>query len=851
MKKLNYKDEVATRYTVYNSLFLDLPYDHIYRTGTLLPMLQQISAQGYEDGKDPKEIINQFKKEILGDKEEKQLHQLLFQLIQYVERQVLLFDSIEDAAFEKIFNVQGKGSVKELIGRVRHANKMDQLKEKLKTFSVRIVLTAHPTQFYPGNVLAINNDLEAAIRKDDLAAINSLMLQLGKTPFINKEKPSPYDEAVSLCWYLENVFYKSIPASLYELVEELDEPWEEWANPDLLSVGFWPGGDRDGNPFVTHEITVKVADRLRETILKCYYRDLRAIRRRLTFKGVEDKIQLAEQNVYNALYGDKEKGFKQPEELISVLKEALDHLKNDHSGIFSELLEKFILKVRVFGFHFSIMDIRQDSRKHDALWEDILAHNEDKSTVSQYEKMQEVDKVNFLLKYQSLPEDISIYEDFHQEMLKSFDALEEVKKRNGNRACHRYIISNCQSVLHIIEVFKLANLKLSAKSFETLDIVPLFETIDDLANAQGIMKELYEIPAYREHVKQRDNKQTIMVGFSDGTKDGGYLRANWSIFQAKEALTEISRQYGIKVIFFDGRGGPPARGGGNMHDFYASLGSKIEDQEVQVTIQGQTISSNYGKVGSCRYNMEQLLSAGLENHLFADDNRILNEEERDLLDQLADTGYQLYKDFKSHDKFTPYLANVTPLKYFGDTNIGSRPSSRGKKGELKFEDLRAIPFVGAWAQMKQNIPGFYGVGTALNTLKEQGKGKEINQLYSDSLFFRTLLGNSMQSIAKSFYPATAYLAKDVDYGDFWQLMKKEFDLSKSELDDISGKKGILHEAPVSQASIAIRERIVLPLITIQQYAIQKLRDGVEDEETFKRLILRSMFGIVNAARNAA
>jgi phosphoenolpyruvate carboxylase len=854
MKKSNYKDEVATRYTAYNSLFLDLPYDHIYRTGTLLPMLEQLSTQGFESGKDPVEIINQFKQEILGDKEEKKLHQLLFQLIQYVERQVLLFDSIEDAAFEKIFNVKGKGSIKELIGRVRHTNKMENLKEKLKTFSVRIVLTAHPTQFYPGNVLAINTDLEAAIRKDDLAAINSLMLQLGKTPFINKEKPSPYDEAVSLCWYLENVFYKSIPAILYDLVEELDEPWEDWFNPDLLTVGFWPGGDRDGNPFVTHDITVKVADRLRETILKCYYRDLRAIRRRLTFKGVENKIQEAEQKVYNALYGDKIKGFKQPEELIEVLKAALHNLRNDHNGIFSELLEKFILKVRVFGFHFSIMDIRQDSRKHDALWEDILRHEDDKSIVGQYEKMQEEDKINHLLSFNNLPTDTSIYDDFHQEMLKSFDALEEVKKRNGNRACHRYIISNCQSALHVMEVFQLARIKLSANAYNSLDVVPLFETIDDLANASGIMKQLYEIPAYREHIKSRGDKQTIMVGFSDGTKDGGYLRANWSIFQAKEALTEISREYGIKVIFFDGRGGPPARGGGNMHDFYASLGSNIEDEEVQVTIQGQTISSNYGKVGSCRYNMEQLLSAGLENHLFAEDNRMLNVEERELLNHLAEIAYQLYKDFKGHDKFTSYLSNVTPLKYFGDTNIGSRPTSRGKKGELKFEDLRAIPFVGAWAQMKQNIPGFYGVGTALSTLKNKGKEKDIKQLYTDSLFFRTLLGNSMQSIAKSFYPATAYLGRDKDYGEFWQLMKKEFDLSKEELDEISGKKGILHEAPVSQASIAIREKIVLPLITIQQYAIQKLRDGVknaEDEEIFKKLILRSMFGIVNAARNAA
>ncbi|MBK6266591.1 phosphoenolpyruvate carboxylase [Marivirga sp. S37H4] len=851
MKNLNYQEEVTTRFTVYNSLFLDLPYGHIYRTGTVLPMLQQLSQSGYEEGKDPVEIIEKFQRKILGTQDDKELHNLLFQLIQYIERQVLLFDSIEDAAFGKIYNLEGKGSVKELIGRVRHTSKMEELKEKLKNFSVRIVLTAHPTQFYPGNVLAINNDLEAAIRTGDLNTINSLLKQLGKTPFIKRDKPSPYDEAVSLCWYLENVFYKSIPAILYDLAEDMDESFEEWINPNLLTVGFWPGGDRDGNPFVTHDITLKVADRLRETILKCYYRDIRAIRRRLTFKGVEEKIQEAENKVYHALFGDKSKGFINPDELLQVLHEALENLKADHMGLFSDLLEKFILKVRIFGFHFSIMDIRQDSRKHDGLWEEILSKDDNTSTIAQYEKLPEADKIKHLMSFEKLPGEEDDYDDFHLEMLKSFDALEEIKKRNGDRACHRYIISNCQSALHVMEVFQLARLKLSKKAYENLDVVPLFETIDDLAKASDIMQQLYEIPEYREHVKNRNEQQTIMVGFSDGTKDGGYLRANWSIFLAKEALTDISRKYGINVIFFDGRGGPPARGGGNMHDFYASLGSNIEDQEIQVTIQGQTISSNYGKVNSCRYNLEQLLSAGLENHLFPENNRQLSESERKLVDQMADISYQLYNDFKNHDKFTPYLANVTPLKYFGETNIGSRPSSRGKKGELKFEDLRAIPFVGAWAQMKQNIPGFYGVGTALKSLKDSGKEQEVNALYKDSLFFKTLLGNSMQSIAKSFYPATAYLGKDKEFGEFWHIMKKEFDLSKAELDAISDNKGMMHDAQVSKESIAIRERIVLPLISIQQYAIQKLRDGVEDEETFKRLILRSMFGIMNAARNAA
>ncbi|MCC5921629.1 MAG: phosphoenolpyruvate carboxylase [Cyclobacteriaceae bacterium] len=848
MKPTLYSNEVATRYTVYNSLFLDLPFSHIYRTGTLLPILGQISKEGFEAGKTPSAIVEQFQKEVLSTNSSEELHKTLFRFVQYIERQVLLFDSIEDAAFEKIYDTQGKGSIKELISNVRHLNKMEVLKAKLADFRVRVVLTAHPTQFYPGNVLGINSDLEGAIRDGDLGMINQLMQQLGKTPFINREKPSPYEEAVSLCWYLENVFYKAIPRILYPMIEELGESWEEWINPELLSVGFWPGGDRDGNPFVTHDTTRKVAARLRETVLKCYYRDIRAIKRRMTFKGVEDKLILAERKLYNALYGDQTSGFYQPEELIEILKSALEILRRDHYGMFADLLEKFILKVRVFGFHFAALDIRQDSRKHAALWEDLILEQHGQKALEKYQKADELSKIDFILKQEEIT--ASPKEDFHEEMLKTFDALQDVKSKNGHRSCHRYIISNCQSVLHIMQVWKLARLNMSRSNYDELDIVPLFETIDDLAEAPAIMERLYQMEGYKEHLAGRENKQTIMVGFSDGTKDGGYMRANWSIFRAKEALTEVSRKYGIKVIFFDGRGGPPARGGGNMHDFYASLGTGIEDQEIQVTIQGQTISANYGKVSTCKYNLEQLLSAGLENAIFANEERQLKAEERTLIEELAEIGYEQYKAFKSHPQFTRYLAEVTPLKYFGETNIGSRPTSRGKGGELKFEDLRAIPFVGAWSQMKQNIPGFFGLGSALEVLKSKGKADALKELYRNSLFFRTLLGNSMQSIAKAYYPATAYLGNDAEYGEFWHLMNDEFNLSRKNLNWVSGEKGLMHEAPVSKESIAIRERIVLPLITIQQYAIEQLRAGKNDE-VYQRLILRCMFGIVNAARNAA
>lgn len=840
-----YDTEVAKRYTIYNSLFLDLPFNEIYRTGTLLPILGTLCQEGYTKGKSPKEIILDFFEELMPNRTDLEKENLLFQMIQYVERQVVLFDSIEDAAYEKINDVNGKGSVKALINRADNDRKREELIEKLKTFSVRLTLTAHPTQFYPGNVLGIITDLETAIRKDDLGSINSLLQQLGKTGFINREKPSPYQEAVSLIWYLENVFYQSISDIMTRLLNALDLPLHEWENPGLFKVGFWPGGDRDGNPFVTHEITMQVAERLKKWVLRCYYRDMRKLRRRLTFQHVAEIILKIERGIFATLFEDKEI-YQTKEQLLADLFEVREAIIEHHEGLFVEILDEFILKVKIFGFHFSYMDMRQDSRKHDALWEEIFEINKIELADTEEEQLKQIFSIN------ELPELSKFKIDFHREMLQSFGVIAPIQEKNGEDALHRYIISNSQSTKHILEVFQLARLTVGKGKKELpLDIVPLFETIEDLSEAPEIMKYLYELGVYRDHLKTRKNKQSIMLGFSDGTKDGGYLKANWSILRAKEELTKVSRQYGIEVVFFDGRGGPPARGGGNMHNFYASLGEKVENAEIQVTIQGQTISSNYGKRTSCIYNFEQLLSAGMENHLYSDREKNLDTAQRALIEELADDAYEAYKEFKSHPKFVPYLEHITPLKYFGMTNIGSRPLKRGKGEGLKFEDLRAIPFVGSWAQMKQNIPGFYGVGSAIEAMNEKGRSTEVKELYENSLFFRSLLGNSMQSLKKCFYPATSYLKEDKEYGGFWNLMFEEYNKSLEKLKEVSGANNLLDDNPVSSASIEIRERIVLPLITIQQYAIQSMLESGKPDKVMQKLILRSMFGIINAARNAA
>lgn len=843
-----FNEIVSTRYHIYNSLFLNLPFSNIYRTGTLLPFVQQYAEEGFEQGKDPQDIIEKFFNDFAPHASREEQFNLLFNFIQYAERQVVLFDSIEDAAFDQVNDLHGKGTVSALLLRAASPEQKEKLRKKLETFSVRVVLTAHPTQFYPGHVLAIINDLEEAIRHDNLPGINRLLQQLGKTAIINREKPSPYDEAVSLCWYLENVFYHAAPEIITRFLSGLQIDVQEWNNFNLIRIGFWPGGDRDGNPFVTSDITLKVAARLKETILKCYYRDVRALKRRLTFRGVDTRVTEIERKVYNAIY-DPAEGYERSEELLHDLLAIRTVLVDDHQGLFLDQVDSVIVKVKMFGFFFASMDIRQDSRKHAQAWEEILRLQK----VKNLDRLSEKDQVKTLLKLKFQPNKLRLKDSFIRDLMASVYAIEDIQQRNGETGCHRYVISNCGTVVDIIKVFQLARLAIGKKQGLALDVVPLFETIDDLAKAGEVMDALYRIPEYKKHLQKRGNKQTVMLGFSDGTKDGGYLRANWSIFRAKENLTRIARKHDITVVFFDGRGGPPARGGGNTHDFYASLGSTVEDHEVQLTVQGQTISSGFGKIPSCRYNLEQLLSAGIEGAVFNQEQQELSKADKELLDTLAEAGYRAYLELKHDEKFVPYLEKITPLRFFGDTNIGSRPVKRNASDALKFEDLRAIPFVGAWAQMKQNIPGFYGVGAALEEMKQEGAFKKLQTLYKRSLFFRTLLGNSMMSLTKTYYPATRYLARDEEFGVFWNTMFDEFQRSRKNVLQVTGLRELMQNNRGNLDSIKLRERIVMPLIAIQQFALQRLRSGDDKRhmQQYQKLVLRCMFGIINAARNSA
>lgn len=839
-----FRQIVENKFQIYNSLFMSLPYDKMTNIGMLLPFLYEESKDGYQEGKSPEEIVEEFFQKHTELETEEQKTELLFKIIQYIERQVVLFDSIEDAAFQQLHSESDPGTVLNLYERATQEHHLTAIRKKIDDFAIKIVFTAHPTQFYPNSVQRIIHDLRDAIINDSVTQIDMLLQQLGKTPFVNKERPTPLDEAMSIIYYLRYVYYQSI-GELYKKIKNTFGNSNFTPNPDIIQLGFWPGGDRDGNPFVTADITMKVAEELRISILKDYYGHLKNVRRRLSFRGVSDVLRDVSKHIYDAIFQTDVK--ISAEEIITEINRAEKILVEEHNGLFREILDDFRDRVKIFGTHFATLDIRQDSRIHQKVMDDIYfkISGEDADSKTPDEKIQ------YLLKSDAILDPNDFEDEITKETLKSIFNIRIIQKNNGERGMHRYIISNSDEVKDVMNVFVMMKLCGYKEEEMNIDIVPLFETMEGLDKSEEVMRKLYSDSVYQKHLLKRNNKQYIMLGFSDGTKDGGYLKANWQIYTSKENLTKVSEENDIKVVFFDGRGGPPARGGGKTHDFYASQGNTIANNQIELTIQGQTITSVFGNKDQAKFNFEQLLTAGLENDVFKSDKKDLSEKDRNLISELAEISYKKYSDLKANPMFVPYLQEMSTLEYYGRTNIGSRPSKRGAGSELKFEDLRAIPFVGSWAQLRQNVPGFFGFGSALKALKDAGRFDEVKKLYKGSDFFRTLALNSMMSMNKTYFPLTYYMRNNKKFGEFWNVLFAEFELSKEMMLELAGYNILMQEEPINRKSIRIREKIVLPLLSIQQYALIKLQKNEGDRDTYEKLVMRSLFGNINASRNSA
>ena len=839
-----FKKSVNNKFNVYNSLFLNLPYRNIENVGMVIPLMLDQCQKGLKSGKNPKEILESFFQNYVDIASEKERIDFMFRIIQYVERQVVLYDSVEDAAFPKLYKHSNNLTIKDYFELVDKNKSWDKIAEQLSTFSARLVLTAHPTQFYTPAVLDIISELRTLILGDKIDDIDITLQQLGLTSLINSKKPTPLDEAKNIIYILRNVYYEAVGELYAYLKRNISDTHFE--NYNIMKLGFWPGGDRDGNPFVTADITSKVADELRVTLMKCYYNDLKKLQQKLTFTDLQEFINELRSNLYTAMFNpNKQVGYN---DIIGPLNKIREILVAKYHKLYLEDLDYFMDKVKIFKTHFATLDVRQDHGMHTKVIEAVLKQNgiinQDLTELSEAELIDILVHKNLKLVADDYDEAIV------SDTIKNISQLKSIQEKNGEEGCNRYIISNSEDIFSVLFVYGLFRWCGWPSDEISFDIVPLFETMKGMDRSEAIMQQLFDMPEYMAHVKQREEKQTMMLGFSDGTKDGGYLKANWSILKTKESLSGVCAKNNIKALFFDGRGGPPARGGGKTHRFYAAQTKDIANNEIQLTIQGQTITSTYGTKEQFIYNCEQLLTAGLSNNFFGEKN-VITSASRKLIEELSDLSFEKYDALKHHDKFMPYLENMSTLKYYTKANIGSRPGKRGNKAKLELSDLRAISFVGSWSQLKQNVPGYFGLGTAIKTMKDQGRLEEVKALYNEVPFFKALMSNSMMSLSKCYFELTSYMKENKEYGDFWMILHDEYELSKEMLLLISDMEILMEKEHISRESIKIRENIVLPLLVIQQYALQKIGEDSSFKELYEKIVTRSLYGNINASRNSA
>ncbi|MFN3952300.1 MAG: phosphoenolpyruvate carboxylase [Thermaurantimonas sp.] len=846
----SYDKYVTLTYQLYNSLFLTLPYPGIQTAGPYIPILYKKALEGLEAKKAPDEILKEFFENHYPAQSDQEKMDFLFKVVQYIERQVVLFDAVEDAHFENLHDLQGKGTLTFLVEESKAENKLDFLGRVLSGFGVRIVLTAHPTQFYPGHILSIITDMEMAIRRGSAADVTVLLRQLGLSAMYRRNKPTPLDEAIALIWYLENIFY-DVNAQIHSFL--LAKVPRYTFNPRLLTMGFWPGGDRDGNPTVKSDTTIDTCKRLKESILRCYLRDIRALKRKLTFPGVDLQLREIELKIQSTIYRHDDNYYSNPEELISDLNRILSELDQKYISLHADEVSGLIRQIHTFGFHFAPLDIRQDSRVHRSWAFEYLNF---KGWAEQYSALTtEKDKIDFWWNLEcnfTSDELLCMSPDF-SDAVRLIKSLPMIHVKNGPLSIERYIISNTQSAEDLV-ILKFLLTAAGTDFYLKIKPIPLFETVNDLKNSEEILTQLLSHRGYRHWIEAHDNRQIVMLGYSDGTKDGGYLKANLAILEAKVTLTRLCKTYDVEPIFFDGRGGPPARGGGDTHLYYAAQGADIACSEIQITIQGQTISSKFGNHQAARYNLEQFLTAGVGRYLFRNDKPTISADDTDIIFGLAQAAHSKYERLKNHPDFSEYLLRATPLPFYAETNISSRPAKRGRTDKLSLDDLRAIPFVGTWAQMKQNVPGYYGFGTALKIAFDEGKGQKLKEIFQRSKFFRALVLNSMQSLAKTYFELTSYLDTDEEFSDIWNDLKQEADLTKKMLLEVTGYSQLLEESPINRKSIAMREEMILPLLIIQQYALIMLRRLPETDsrrEVFRKLVVRCFFGNINASRNSA
>ena len=846
-----------------------------------------------------------------------------FQLVNLAEEQQRVYILRERARAAYTQGVPMAETIAHAVRRLQEEGATaDDVRRLLKDLFIMPVFTAHPTESKRRTILqklkSIANALDALEQPDILPPTEEEITQqirenivlLWQSDETRDRPPTVMDEVRNGLYYFESTLFHLVPQIYREVERALAEyyPGETFALPTFLRYGSWVGGDRDGNPFVTVETTEEALREHKESILRLYnidvdelYHHLSQASTRVGFSqelldSIErdftlvpkDEIEVLERFrlepyrqklilMFRRLRATRAvneqpwhvRGQKAPvnprayshaAEFLHDLYLIRDSLEaNKGERLARSGLARLIRSAEVFGFHLATLDVRQHAGRHRSAMAEILARY---GLTTDYFNLPEGDRVALLSREITSVRPLTAHLDFSDETnqtIELFRLILTARQEIGDEAIQTYIISMTTHVSNVLEVLLFAR---DAGLFGAIDIVPLFETIEDLNAAPKIMAQLFKNEVYRQHLAQRGTRQQIMIGYSDSNKDGGYLRANWMLFQAQRNLARICDEHGVTLTLFHGRGGTLGRGGGPANRAILAQPAESIRGRIKITEQGEVISNRYDNPDIAHRHLEQLVSAVLLTSGRRPTNT-QNPEWATLMDDLSQRAFLKYRSLVEKPAFLQYFQEATPIGHIDQLNMGSRPARRKQMAGIS--DLRAIPWVFAWTQSRVHLPSWYGVGAALEAWLAEGRqsgGAEeetarlarLREMYRDWPFFRTVLDNvqvglSMgdMTIASLYAGLTTPETRAAIFDDILE----EYEHTKRLLLQITGYPELLENENWLQRSIKLRNPYVDPLNYIQVALLRHLRTQPQarEDSRVQSAIVLSVNGVAAGLQN--
>ena len=779
--------------------------------------------------------------------------------------------------------------------------KLDDLNKWLSDFSVRPVFTAHPTEASRRSVLSklaqISDLLEMPASRVRDARLSEAIDLLWQTDELRVERPLVIDEAVNALYYLDDLFRLTVPEVLDEFaieVARLGVTISPTAKP--LSFGTWIGGDRDGNPNVTPDVTretivvqvghairviseamsklrqslsvstriIKVSEELQASVerdlanipeFEARYRRLNAREPyRLKTTAIVHRLELTRKRHAAGTPHVPGRDYQNTEELLDDLNIMRDSLLANHGELIATgQLERIIRTVSAFGLIHATMDVREHSQiHHTALANFGIAPNyAEQSPDSLFDTLiAELEKSEL-----RNPKDL---DSQSAKTLDTFRAINELIAQFGPEVIETYIISMTKQpadVLAAVVLAKEAGLIDINSGVAKIGFAPLLETVAELRSADTILEKLLSNPVYRKLVTLRGDEQEVMLGYSDSNKDAGIATSQWEIHQAQRRLRDVAMKYGVKLRLFHGRGGSVGRGGGPTYDALIALPWGSLDGQIKMTEQGEVISDKYSIPALARENVELTLAAALEATVLNRGPRQASENLKqwnECMELLSENSFQRYRNLVSHQDLPAYFYASTPTEQLGDMFLGSRPSRRQGAND-GIENLRAIPWVFGWTQSRQIVPGWYGVGSGLKAAREAGKSEVLKQMLNEWHFFKTFISNVEMTMAKTDLKMAANYVQALvpsNLHHFFDDIKSEFELTSKEINGLRGNDNLLGDQPLLARTLQIRDQYLAPLHIMQVNLLERVRQSGENADPLlRRALLLTINGVALGLRN--